>query len=109
MSAVLQKTQSKNTSRQLNSKPWSAWSNGDDRLRVQINEPVLARIFAKVPGVTRTGYGVMGAFTAIYLTPHTRDWVQDWMKEHNQGTESKSQCRSFITGKTLAQGNGHIL
>ena len=89
MSAVLSKALVRKTARPLNRKFWSAWDNGDERLRVQINEPGMAKAFAKIPGVTRTGYSVMGAFTAIYLTPHTRDWVQDWMKGHNKGAEAK--------------------
>jgi hypothetical protein len=89
MSDVLKRAPSRKPSRQLKRRAWSAWSNGGDQLRVQVNEPALAKAFAKVPGVTRTGYSVMGPFTAIYLTPHTRDWVQDWMKGHNNGAEAK--------------------
>ena len=92
MSAVLQKAPSRKPSRQLNRKPWSAWSNGDERVRVQINEPAIAKAFAKIPGVTRTGYSVMGVFTAIYLTQHTRDWVQEWMKGHNNGATLKASA-----------------
>ncbi len=87
MSTVLDKKPSKGPSRQLNRKQWSAWNNGDDKIRVQINEPTLARTFAKIPGVMRTGYSVTGAFTRLYLTQHSRDWVQDWMKGHNKGAK----------------------
>ena len=109
MSAVLQKALSRKSCRQLNRKRWSAWSNGDDRVRVQINQPALAREFATVKSVTRTGYSVLGAFTQIYLTPHTRDWVEQWMRGHNKGTEVKAQCRPFTADKTLAQVNGRLL
>ena len=89
MSAVLERAASRTPCRQLNRKAWSAWNNGDDRVRVQINEPALARTFAKIPGVTRTGYGVMGSFTAIYLTKNSREWVENLLKGHNQGVEAK--------------------
>jgi hypothetical protein len=84
MSAVLERAPSRKPSCQLNRRAWSAWTNGDDRLRVQINDYTLAKEFATVKGTTRTGYSVMGPFTALYLTSHTRDWVEDWMKGHNK-------------------------
>jgi hypothetical protein len=62
-------------------KAWAAWSNGDDRTRVQINEPALARAFAKLRGVVRTGYAVLGAYAQIYVTEHSLTWVQAWLKE----------------------------
>lgn len=89
MSAVLQKAPSRQPARPLKRALWSAWSNGDERVRVQINDHALARTFAKLPGVTRTGYGVMGSFTAIYLTKNSREWVENWLKGHNQGVEAK--------------------
>jgi hypothetical protein len=95
MSAVLERARSNTPVRQLYRPLWSAWCNGDDRVRVQINEPSLAKTFAKVSGVTRTGYSVAGPFTRLYLTQHTRDWVENWMKEHNQGARPKcSAARS---------------
>ena len=109
MSAVMERTASTTPARRLNRRPWSAWNNGDERVRAQINEPALAKAFAKVVGVTRTGYSVMGPFTAIYLTPNTRDWVEHWMRGHNQGTEVKAQCCPVTTDKTSAQVNGHLL
>jgi len=92
MSIVLERAPSRKPARQLNRAPWSSWSNGDDRVRVQINEPALARTFAKIPGVTRTGYSVMGPFTGIYLTHHSHDWVKHWMKGHKQGAEAKASA-----------------
>ena len=98
MSAALTKARSRKPSRQLNRKPWSAWGNGDDRTRVQINEPAMARTFAKIPGVTRTGYSVMGPFTVIYLTQHSQEWVKNWMKEHNNRAKPEaSAARSSET------------
>ena len=98
MSTVLESAPSKRPARQLNHNQWSAWNNGDDKTRVQINDPSLARTFAKIPGVTRTGYSVMGAFTRLYLTHHSRDWVQDWMKGHNKG--AKAVASAAPTPKT---------
>jgi hypothetical protein len=92
MSAVLQTAPSKKAARQLNRKSWSACSNGDDRVRVQINEPGMAKVFARIPGVTRTGYSVMGAFTAIYLTKNSREWVKEWMRGHNNGAKLKASA-----------------
>jgi hypothetical protein len=89
MSAVLERAFWRKPSRQLIRKVWSAWTNGDERVRVQTNDHELAKAFAKVKGVTRTGYSVMGPFTAIYLTQHTRDWVEDWMKGQNKGAQQR--------------------
>ena len=88
MSAVLDRASSRTPCRQLNRKGWSAWSNGDDRVRVQINEPGMARSFGQVKGITRTGYGVVGPFTAIYLTKNSREWVEHWMRGHNKGAKA---------------------
>jgi hypothetical protein len=59
---------------------------------VQINEPALAREFATLKNVTRTGYSVLGAFTQIYLTSHSNDWVKDWMREHNNRAKPKASA-----------------
>jgi hypothetical protein len=105
MSALLERASSRKPSRQPIRKPWSAWSNGDDRVRVQINELGMAKAFAKISGVTRTAHSVMGAFAAIYLTKNSREWVENWMKGHNQSTEVKAQCRPFTADNTVAQTN----
>ncbi len=99
MSAVMEQAPSRKPARQLNSKPWSAWNNGDDRVRVQINDPVLARAFAKVKGVSRTGFSVMGPFTQIFLTQSSQDWVKDWMKGHNKGAEANASAAPTSTTK----------
>jgi hypothetical protein len=92
MSAALERAAARKPCRQLNRMPWIAWNNGDERVRVQINEPALAREFATLKNVTRTGYSVLGAFTQIYLTPHTRNWVEQWMRGHNKGAEANASA-----------------
>ena len=105
MSAILEQAPVKKPARQLHRRPLSTWSNGDDRIRVQINDPALARAFAKVKGVTRTGYSVMGPFTQIFLTQSSQDWVKDWMKEHNKRAKPEASAAPTSTTKTLAWVN----
>lgn len=92
MSAVMEKAPLKKSARQLNRKPWSVWSNGDDRTRVQINDHAMARAFAKITGVTRTGFSVMGPFTQIFLTQSSQDSVKDWMTEQNKRAQAKASA-----------------
>jgi hypothetical protein len=66
---------------------------------VQINDHALARFFAKVHGVSRTGYSVMGPFTEIYVTANSQDWVKDWMKEHNKAASAKASSAPKFTKK----------
>lgn len=70
--------------------PWVVWDNGDARIRVQINEPVLAKAFVQMKGVTRIAYSVNGPFTQIFLTDRSRESVQTWMKSHNNRTTHTS-------------------
>jgi hypothetical protein len=90
MSIVMEKVPLNKSSRPSKRQPWILWSNGDDRLRVQINDHALAKEFAKVKGTTQTGYSVIGAFTAIFVTQHSHDWVTNWMREHNQTATVKA-------------------
>ena len=60
----------------------SAWSVRDDEVRVQINQPELARAFAKVKGVWPAGCSVAGNFMRLFHVKQPVHWVDAWMKQY---------------------------
>ncbi len=78
----------KKSSSSLNS--WSIWNTEGGKVRVQINDPRLAKAFEKVKEVRRIGYSVMGAYTRIYSIKKTTAWVRDWMAQHSDPKPKRS-------------------
>jgi hypothetical protein len=74
-------------------KSWAAWSIGDGRTCVQINEAALAKVFAKCKGVMRRGYSVLGPYAQLYVIEQPVTWAQDWLRE---------QARKLAAVKTAA-------
>ncbi len=74
-----------------------AWRVNDDEVRVQINQPDVARAFAKVNGVWPAGYSVAGNFMRIFHVKKSVPWVEAWMKEFNGrvnvGATAKKEAR----------------
>jgi hypothetical protein len=62
-------------------KDWSAWRVADDEVRVQVNNPDIARAFAKVKGVRLAGYSVTGNYLKLFHVKQSVPWIDTWMRE----------------------------
>jgi hypothetical protein len=67
-------------------KPWVAWRSDEKCVRVQVHEPVLAKAFAKLKGVTLAGYGVVGGYLRLFAATMSVPEVEAWMKHQVAGT-----------------------
>jgi hypothetical protein len=60
---------------------WTAWRADDHEVRVQINNPALAKAFSRVESARLSAYSVGGKYLKIFHVEHTIEWVEAWMKE----------------------------
>lgn len=93
MSVAIERPTASSVTPRSKRKPWTAWRVSEDSIRVQLNEPGLAKAFANVRGAERAGYSVLGPFTEIYSLNRPVTWVHDWMRRHNNGAQAKTSAR----------------
>ena len=74
-----------------NSKPWSAWRMDEEEVRVQINEPGMARAFARVNTARGVGYSVVGRYTRLFHVKRPVDWVNGWMRDYLRQQATKPE------------------
>lgn len=67
---------------------WSAWRMDSEEVRVQVNRPDLAKAFAKEKSVRLVGYSVNGNYTKIFHVKKPVPWVDSWMKQFLNKSES---------------------
>jgi hypothetical protein len=94
MSAILEKSRRANPVRQKRV-DWTAWRVSEDEVRVQVNNPDIARAFAKVKGVGLAGYSVAGNYIKLFHIKQSVSWVDTWMKNlirHASACEPKQKA-----------------